>query len=180
MTTLVKEKFTKHIPTLEKELGLGNVMAVPRLVKVVISIGTGSLRDKKKNELIADRLAKIIGQKTANRAAKKSIATFKSRTGDIIGQVATLRGERMYGFLDKLINVAIPRMRDFRGIDPKSIDEMGNITIGIKEHTVFPETADEDIKDVFGFAVTIATTAKNKKEARALFDAIGIPFKKSN
>lgn len=178
MTTSTKQKFEKHIPELEKDLNLKNSMAVPRIEKVVISSGIGSIKDKKKAELIADRLGKITGQKSANRAAKKSIATFKSRQGDIVGQMVTLRGARMYAFLDRLINVAIPRMRDFRGIDSKSIDEMGNITIGIKEHTIFPETSDEELKDVFGFAVTITTTAKDRKSARALFDAIGIPFKK--
>ncbi len=177
-TIPTKEKFTKQIPGLQSSLGLKNVMAVPRIEKVVISAGTGSLKDKKKIELVADRLAKITGQKPSARGAKKSIATFKLREGDVVGSMVTLRGVRMYAFLDKLINIAIPRTRDFRGIDPKSIDEMGNITLGIKEHTIFPETSDEELKDVFGFAVTIATSAKDKKQARALFDAIGIPFKK--
>lgn len=177
-TVSVKEKYQKSLPSLQEKLGRANVFALPRLVKVVISTGTGKTKDREKVKLIPERLASITGQKPSPRGAKKSIATFKLRQGDPIGEAVTLRGARMFGFLDKLINVAIPRQRDFRGIDPKSIDEMGNLTIGMKEHTVFPETADEDIKNVFGLSITLVTTAKNKEEARALFDTIGIPFKK--
>ena len=106
------------------------------------------------------------------------MAGFKTREGDPVGLVVTLRGARMYHFMDKLINIALPRTKDFRGIDPKSVDSVGNITLGIKEHTIFPETADEDLRDVFGLAITIGTTAKNKEEAIAYFTHIGIPFKK--
>ena len=112
------------------------------------------------------------------RGAKKAIANFKTRLGDEIGVSVTLRGERMYSFLDKLIHIAIPRMRDFRGLSLKSVDEMGNFTIGIKEHTIFPETADEDLKDVFGFAITIVTTAKNKETASLFLKELGLPFSK--
>jgi len=174
----IKEKYQKILPLLSKELGQKNKMALPRLVKVVVSSGTGKAKDKKRNILVADRLGKITGQKASERGAKQSIASFKSRQGDIIGYAVTLRGERMRAFLDKLINVAIPRMRDFRGLDLETIDNMGNLTIGLKEHTIFPETADEDLKDVFGLAVTVTTTAKNKKEAEALFQALGFPFRK--
>ena len=179
MTMTLKQKFEKSIPDLQKTLGVKNSLAVPRLVKVVVNTGFGSIKDKGKIEIIPDRLAKITGQKPAPRAAKKSIATFKLREGDVIGNVVTLRGARMYQFLDKLINVAIPRQRDFRGIDPKAVDEMGNLTIGIKEHSVFPESSDEELKNVFGLSVTLVTTAHNRESARALFDAIGIPFKKN-
>lgn len=175
----IKEKLTKDIAALKKQLGIENVMALPRLVKVVVSTGTGSLKDKKKLELVADRLIKITGQKPSVRGAKKSVASFKVRQGDPVGYMTTLRGHRMYGFLDKLINVAIPRIRDFRGLELKSIDKMGNYTIGLKEHTVFPETSDEDLKDVFGLAITINTTAKNKKDAEGLLRYIGLPIKKS-
>ena len=174
----VKEKLTKDIINFKKALGVENVMALPKLVKVVVSTGIGSLKDKKKSTLIIDRLVKITGQKPSTRGAKKSVASFKVREGDPVGLVTTLRGDRMYGFLDKLIDVAIPRIRDFRGLELKSIDKMGNITIGMKEHTVFPETADEDLRDVFGMAITIATTAKDKKSAEALFRYIGLPIKK--
>ena len=174
----IKEQYTAIIPELKKRLGLKNVMAAPKITKVIVSTGTGKNRDKKRGELITDRLAKITGQKPSLRPAKKSIATFKLRQGEIIGQMVTLRGKRMYDFLTKLINIAVPRTRDFKGFNKTSIDEIGNLTIGIKEHTIFPETADEDLKDVFGMAITITTTAKNRQEAEALFDAIGLPFKK--
>src|SRR3989344_1636135 len=173
-----REKFKKAIPELKKTLGVSNDMAVPRLEKVIISVGTGSLKDKKKFATIIDRLTKITGQRPKSTAAKQSIATFKLRQGDVSGAMVTLRGARMYDFLDKLIHVAIPRERDFRGLRATSVDEMGNLSIGFKEHTIFPETSDEDIKDVFPFGVTLVTTAHSKKAALALFNVLGIPFKK--
>ena len=174
----LKEKINKAKSELKKELKIKNDMALPKIIKVVISIGTGSFKDKKKAEIVVNRLAKITGQKPVVRGAKKSISTFKLRQGDPVGYMVTLRGERMYGFLNKLINVAIPRMRDFRGLNLNGIDEMGNFTMGIKEHTIFPETADEDLKDIFGFAVTVVTSAKSKDIAKALLTAAGFPFKK--
>ncbi|HEY4493589.1 MAG TPA: 50S ribosomal protein L5 [Candidatus Paceibacterota bacterium] len=174
----VKEKFNKALPELMKTLGKKNKMAVPRLDKVVVSVGTGSYKDKKKVEVVMDRLAKITGQKPKQTQAKKSIATFKLRQGDISGVMVTLRGARMNDFLNRLINIAIPRERDFRGLKESSVDEMGNLSIGFKENTIFPETSDEDLKDVFSFGVTITTTAKTKEEALALFTALGFPFKK--
>ncbi len=155
-----------------------NRMQAPRLVKVVVSVGTGNAKDPKRNDLVTDRLAKITGQKPALRGAKKSIASFKVRQGDPVGVMVTLRGERMKKFLDKLINVAIPRMKDFRGLSRTGIDELGNVTIGIKEHTIFTETSNEDLKDVFGMAITVVTTAKNKKEAESFLELLGLPFKK--
>jgi len=128
--------------------------------------------------LIQDRLALITGQKAAPRAARMSIASFKLREGDVVGYQVTLRGKRMNDFLNKLIHVAIPQTRDFRGLKTSSIDDMGNYTMGIKEHTIFPETHDEDIKDVFGLSVTIVTTAKSKTEAEALLRHIGLPLQK--
>lgn len=178
MTVGFKEKLNKIKPELEKELGIKNPMALPKITKVIVSSGTGKAKDKKRNELVADRIAKITGQKPAMRGAKKSIATFKLREGDVIGVAVTLRGERMYGFLDKLINVAIPRTRDFRGFSISAVDDMGNLTLGIKEHTIFSETTDEELRDVFGFAVTIVTTASNKKDGQAFFKLLGFPFKK--
>ncbi len=174
----VKEKQNKSFATLKGKFGYTNVMQAPRLSKVIISAGIGSTKDKKKIELIASRIAKITGQKAAMRGAKKSIASFKVRQGDPVGYQITLRGTRMYGFLDKLLNVSLPRTKDFRGISAKAIDAMGNYTMGIKEHTIFPETADEDIKDVFGLSITIVTSAKDKKSAKAFLEEIGIPFKK--
>ncbi|MBI3631847.1 MAG: 50S ribosomal protein L5 [Candidatus Vogelbacteria bacterium] len=175
----VKDKLTKDVAGLKKLMGIDNVMALPKLLKVIVSTGIGSLKDKKKIELVTDRLVKITGQKPSVRGAKKSVASFKVRQGDPVGLMTTLRGDRMYGFLEKLINVAIPRIRDFRGLELRSIDKMGNYTIGLKEHTVFPETADEDLRDVFGLAITINTTAKNKKEAEELLRYIGMPIKKA-
>jgi large subunit ribosomal protein L5 len=157
-----------------------NVMQTPKIEKVIISAGIGSIKDKNKIKTIKDRLTKITGQKEAARAAKKSIATFKTREGDILGYQITLRGQRMYDFLDRLIHIAIPRTRDFRGLDTKGIDEMGNFTMGIKEHTIFPETSDEDLKNVFGFAITFVTTAKSKEEAEAYLRSLGFPFKKED
>jgi large subunit ribosomal protein L5 len=174
----LKQQYVKDIPKLKTELGLSNVMAVPKITKVVVSTGTGKNRDKKRAVLIQDRLAKITGQKPAARAAKQSIASFKLRQGEVIGYSVSLRGEHMWSFLSKLINVAIPRMRDFRGLEVKAIDDMGNFTMGVKEHVIFPESSDEDLKDVFGIAITVVTTAKDKKSAEALLRGVGFPFKK--
>ena len=151
---------------------------MPRVMKVVISSGVGSFKDKNKFKVVEDRLARITGQKAAPRGAKISIATFKSRQGDIIGYQVTLRGKRMIDFLERLVHIALPRTKDFRGISPKAADEMGNYTLGIKEHTIFPETSDEELKDVFGLAITIVTTAKSKEEVIALLTHLGFPFKK--
>ena len=174
----VQEKIKNARPELEAVVGSKNILALPRMQKVVISSGVGRNRSKDRNALVSDRLAKIVGQKAAPRGAKKSIASFKLREGETIGHSATLRGARMYAFLDKLINVAIPRTRDFRGIDIKGVDGMGNLTIGIKEHTIFPETADEDLRDIFGLSVTLVSTAKNKAVAEAFYKALGVPFKR--
>jgi large subunit ribosomal protein L5 len=172
-----KEKVQDAFGALKGELGYTNVMQAPRIVKAVVSIGTGKIQDKAKLAVIQDRLARITGQKTSPRPAKKSIASFKLREGDIIGYQVTLRGPRMNSFLDKLIHIALPQTKDFRGLKTTAIDDMGNITIGIKEHTIFPETGDEDVKDIFSFAITIVTTAKTKKEAEALLRHIGLPLK---
>lgn len=174
----VKEKQNKAYKELKGRFGYNNPLSVPKITKVVISSSTGSSKDKNRGKLVSDGLTKITGQKTAPRGAKRSIAAFKLRQGDKIGAMVTLRGERMYAFLDKLINIALPRMRDFRGLEKKGIDEIGNYTIGIREHIIFPETSNEDLKDVFGMSITIVTTAKNRDEAAALLELIGIPFKK--
>lgn len=174
----VKEKQAGAFDAMKAEFGYTNKLAAPRLTKVVLSVATGRSKDKNRNEMVMNRLTKIAGQKPSLRAAKKSIASFKLREGDKIGVAVTLRGARMVGFLDKFINVAIPRTRDFRGFDKKSVDEIGNLTLGVKEQTIFPETGDEDVRDLFGMAVTIVTTAKTKKEATKFFEVIGVPFKK--
>ena len=177
----VKDKQKEAFKILSKEFGYKNIMAAPRLVKVTVSVATGSAmkRDKKRNDIVMDRLAKITGQKPTLRKAKMSVASFKTREGDQIGVAVTLRGARMLGFIDKTLNVALPRTKDFRGINRTSVDNIGNITFGIKEHTIFPEIHDEELKDVFGMAVTLVTTAKTKEEATKFFELVGIPFKKA-
>ncbi len=174
------KKMKESSGALSSEFLYKNSMAAPHMQKIVVNVGTGTAikKDKNKNEAIALRLAKITGQKGALRGAKQSIASFKIRQGDPVGIMVTMRGKRMYAFLEKLINVALPRTKDFRGINRTAVDNIGNLTLGIKEHTIFPETADEDIKDVFGMSITLVSTAKNKKEGTAFFELLGIPFKK--
>jgi large subunit ribosomal protein L5 len=170
----------KTFEALKGNFGYTNIMQAPKVQKVIVSIGVGKVnKDKKRLDLIVDRLARITGQAPAPRAAKKAIANFKSRTGDIVGYQVTLRGARAVSFLDKLVHIVFPRTKDFRGVAPSAIDEMGNITIGIKEHIVFPETADEDAKDIFGLAVTITTTAKNAEEAEVFLRHIGLPLREA-
>lgn len=173
----VKDKQKGVFEALKGAFQYKGVMASPRVEKVVVSTGIGRVTDKNKIEVIQDRLARITGQKCSPRPAKKSIAGFKTREGQIIGYQVTLRGRRMYDFLDRLLHIALPRTRDFRGIKDSAIDEMGNITIGIKEHTIFPETADEDLRDVFGLSVTIVTTARDRDEALAFLKHLGVPFR---
>lgn len=175
----VKEKQIKAFEHLKGTMGYKNIMQTPKFTKVVVNVGIGSLKDKKKIETIIDRLTKITGQKPALRGSKKSIAAFKVRQGDPVGLVVTLRGGRMFSFIDKLVLVAFPRTKDFRGLSKTGIDEMGNYSIGIKENTIFPETADEDLKDVFGMTITIGTSASNKKDAEAFLSYMGFPFKKA-
>lgn len=173
----VQEKQKTAFESLKGTFGYKNPMQVPRLLKVVLSVGVGSAKDKNRRKSIADRLTKISGQKVASRGARKSIASFKVREGETVGYQVTLRGTRMFDFMQKLIHVSLPRTRDFRGLSITSFDAMGNYTFGIKEHTIFPETADEDIKDVFSFAITLVTTARSKDEARAFLSHLGLPLK---
>ncbi len=165
--------------TLKDTFEYTNRHQAPRLEKVVVSVGTGKVQDKQRIALIEDRLAIITGQKPSPRPAKQSIASFKLREGDIIGYQVTMRGMRMYNFLDKLIHIALPQTRDFRGLRVTAIDEMGNITLGVTDHTIFPETAEEELKDVFSLAITIVTTANTKAEAEALLRHIGLPLQKA-
>ena len=174
--SITKQRQQEAYQVLAKTFGYTSTMQGPRVMKVVVSSGVGKKRDKKQLEVIEDRLAKITGQKPSLRPSRISIASFKVREGDTVGMQVTLRGARMYDFIDKLIHIALPRTRDFRGLKASAIDDMGNITVGIKENTIFPETSDEDLKDVFGFAVTIVTTAKSKAEAEAFFRHIGMPL----
>jgi large subunit ribosomal protein L5 len=173
----MKEKSAHAFETLKGSLHIKNAMQTPHIEKAVINVGFGSTKDKKKIDLIAERLSRITGQKPATRVAKKSIATYKTRTGDPLAYQVTLRGARMYDFLDRLVHVALPRTKDFRGLS-RTVDEMGNYTLGIKEHTIFPETADEDLKDVFGLAITLVTTSKDPAHTLALLEYLGFPLKK--
>lgn len=175
-----KELEKKSFETLKTQFGYTNPLSAPRLVKVVVSVGTGKgiKNNKHFNDLVSDRLAKITGQKAAIRRAKKAIASFKSRQGDPIGVVVTLRGKRMYDFLDKLLNVAFPRTKDFRGVNISGVDQLGNMSLGIKEHTIFPEIKDEELKDVFSLGVNVVTTARSKKEAEEFLRLVGMPFAK--
>ena len=173
------EKQTKMFEILKGRFGYTSTMQAPRLEKIVVAAKVGSMKDKNKIAVVIDRLARITGQQPKANVAKKSIATFKLREGTIIGYSVTLRGARMRSFLDELVNIALPRTRDFRGLEVTAIDEMGNYTIGIKEHTIFPETADEDLRDGFGLGITIVTTAKTKDEAEAFLRELGVPLKKT-
>jgi len=163
---------------LQKELGIKNILALPNLQKVVVNVGLGrALKDEKFLEVALRDLGLITGQKPKITLAKKSIANFKTREGAPIGAMVTLRGKRMYDFISRLINIALPRTRDFRGISAKSLDKNNNLTIGIKEHIVFPEVSGEEIKNIFGFEISLVIKAKNKDEAMALYKAMGFPIK---
>ena len=176
--SLTKEKQNNIFSSIKEKFNYSNISQSPKIEKVVVSVGIGSIKDKRKIETIIDRLTKITGQKPSARPAKKSIATFKLREGDIVGYQVTLHGSRMYDFLDKFIHIALPRTRDFRGIKLTSIDEMGNISIGVKEHTIFPETSNEDLLDIFGLNITIVTSAHTKEETEAFLRGIGFPLQK--
>jgi large subunit ribosomal protein L5 len=174
------EKQAKVFETLGADLGLTNVMQTPKIEKIIVNVGSGSRQkqDRMANQFIAEQLMKITGQKPSGRTAKTSIAGFKIREGDVVGQSVTLRGERMASFFDKLVNVALPRTKDFRGLETRVIDSMGNMTLGIKEHTIFPETGDEELRNIFGLSITVVTSAKDKKSAEAYLRFLGVPFKK--
>jgi large subunit ribosomal protein L5 len=179
METLVQDQQKTAFTTLKDQLGWKNHMQTPRIEKVVISVGVGKMaKDKNKVDLVAKRLATITGQAPVTRGAKKAIATYKTRVGDKVGYQVTLRGKRAQDFLNRLLHIALPRTKDFKGISAASIDEMGNYTLGIKEHSVFPETADEELKDIFGLAITIVTSAHSAKEAHGYLSHLGFPFKK--
>jgi len=178
MSRLLNKYRKEVIPAMQKEFGIKNVMAVPKIEKVVVNVGIGKVaKDEKVVEKIANDLAKLTGQKPVYRKAKKSIASFKIRQGMNIGLMVTLRGKRMYDFIDRLISVALPRSKDFRGIDIKNFDNSGNLNLGIKESSIFPEVTYETLKDIFSLEVTIATTAKEKQKGIALLRLMGFPIK---
>jgi large subunit ribosomal protein L5 len=167
------------IPEMMKKFGYKSVMQVPRLVKIVVNMGVGqATQDPKLLEMAMKELAKITGQQPVIRRARKSISNFKLRAGMAIGCKVTLRRERMYEFLDRLINAAIPRIRDFRGLSDKSFDGRGNYTLGIKEHIIFPEINVDEVERIFGMDITIVTSAKTDEEAYELLRLFGMPFRK--
>jgi large subunit ribosomal protein L5 len=178
MFKTVSQKEKEVFEALKGQFGYENPMQAPRIEKVIIGTGVGSVTDKNRMAHIEEKLALITGQKPSKQLSKKSIATFKVREGQLAGFKVTLRGEKANGFMDKLINIALPRTRDFRGITKTSVDEMGNFTIGIKENAIFPETSDQDIKDSFGLGITIVTSSKSPEETVAFLEFIGLPFKK--
>ncbi len=170
---------TKIKSDLKKGLNLTNDFLVPKLIKLVVNVGFGSrYKDKDFVANITEKLAIITGQKAVLKPAKKSVSAFKIREGNIIGASVTLRGQRMYDFVEKLVNITFPRVRDFRGLNQKNIDRSGNLTIGFKEHLAFPEVGAEDLDKVFGLEVSLDTSALNKEQGIALFKALGFPFKK--
>lgn len=175
----LKEKQAHAFETMKKSYHFSNVMQAPKILKVVVSAGVGSFKDKKKVELAGDRIMKITGQRPVLRGAKKSIASYKSREGDPMGYQVTLRGEKMWHFLEKLVHIALPRTKDFRGLPATSADGMGGYSIGLREHTIFPETADEDLKDVFGVGVTVVTSLKDKEQTKKFLELLGFPIKKA-
>ncbi len=178
----ILQKYRKTgIPALQKEFGIENVMAVPKVSKVTINIGVGKLHKESKTlERIAGDIEKLSGQKPVYRNSKKSIASFKVRQGVPVGISVTLRGKRMYDFIDRLTNIALPRSKDFRGIDSKNFDANGNLNIGLKESSIFPELNYENIKDIFSLQVTVTTTASNKAEGVSLLKNLGFPIKHSS
>ena len=164
---------------MQKRFKYANVLAVPRMSKVTINVGTGkALQDDKLLDFIVDTISRISGQKTVFTKARKSIAAFKIREGMTVGVRATLRGDRMYDFVEKLINVTLPRVRDFRGIDKKSVDASGNLSIGFKEHIAFPEIRSDEVERIHGLEITVTTTAITHDEGVELFTILGFPFKK--
>lgn len=175
----LKEKYIKEVMTkLQEELGLTNKMAVPQVQKIVINIGLGEAKD---NSGILDKVkvyfSALAGQTPVVTKAKKSIASFKVSVGQPIGMMVTLRGDKMYAFLDKLINIALPKVRDFKGISDNSFDSFGNLNLGLKEQTIFPEVDYKSVDRTRGLAVTITTTAKNKEQGKKLLEYLGMPFR---
>ncbi len=180
MTSRLKEKYLNEVvPALMEKFQYKNVMEVPRLEKIVINMGLGEAKDNPKAlESAVKELSLITGQKPVVTKAKKSIANFKLRKGMNIGAKVTLRGDRMYHFFDKLVNVSLPRVRDFRGVNPSSFDGRGNYSLGIKEQLIFPEIDYDMVEGIRGLDISIVTTAKTDEEAKAFLELMGMPFKK--
>ena len=179
MSARLKEKYQKDVvPALQKEFGYKNVMAVPKIEKVVVNMGLGeATANAKLIDVGADEIARITGQKPVTRRAKKSIAAFKVRKGQPIATMVTLRGERMWEFLDRLMSIALPRVRDFKGVSPRGFDGRGNYTLGLRDQLLFPEIDYMKVDKARGMNVSVVTTAKTDEEARKLLQFIGMPFR---
>ena len=179
MMSRLREKYLKEVvPALQKEFGYTNVMAIPKITKVVINMGLGEATSNPKViDAAMDDLARITGQRAAVRRASKSIAQFKVRQGQPIGAMVTLRGERMYEFLDRLVSIALPRVRDFRGISARGFDGRGNYTLGLRDQIIFPEIDYMKVDKPRGMNVSVVTTAKTDEEARKLLQLLGLPFR---
>ena len=177
---LIKERYIKEVsPALMKSLGLSNVMQIPRIKKVVINIGMGeAMENPKALDAAVQDLSAITGQKPVITKARKSIANFKLREGRAIGTAVTLRGEKMWAFLDRLMNIVLPRVRDFRGVSAESFDGRGNYTLGLREQIIFPEIEYDKVDKVRGMEITIVTTAPSDDQAAALLQLLGMPFRK--
>jgi large subunit ribosomal protein L5 len=181
MSARLRDKYQKEvIPALKKEFGYKNVMAVPKIEKVVVNMGLGEATSNAKLvDVGADELARITGQKPVTRRSKKSIAAFKVRKGMPVGTMVTLRGERMWEFLDRLMTIALPRVRDFKGVSPKGFDGRGNYTLGLRDQLLFPEIDYMKVDKARGMNVSVVTTAKTDEEARKLLQFIGMPFRQN-
>ena len=181
MSTRLKDKYTKDvIPALTKEFGYTNVMAVPKIQKVVVNMGLGEATSNAKLvDVGADELARITGQRPVTRRSKKSIAAFKVRKGQPVGTMVTLRGERMWEFLDRLMTIALPRVRDFKGVSPKGFDGRGNYTLGLKDQLLFPEIDYMKVDKARGMNISVVTTAKTDEEARRMLALLGMPFRQN-
>lgn len=176
---LKKIYLNKVLPAMKARFGYKNALAVPKITKVTINVGTGKYRqDQRALDEIKNVLIVIAGQRPVATLAKKAISTFKIREGMEVGMKATLRGDKMYSFIERLVYLALPRTRDFRGINQNSIDQRGNLSIGIREHIVFPEISQENIHHIFSFEVVITTTAKSKEEGLELFKLLGFPMER--
>lgn len=172
---------TEIVPALMKELGCSSVMAVPRLTKITLNMGVGeAVENKNEVESATNDMSALAGQKAQKTFARKSISNFKIREGMAIGCKVTLRGTKMYEFLDRLLNVSLPRVRDFRGVPTRSFDGRGNYTLGVKEHIIFPEIRYDKVDRIRGLDICFSTNARNDAEALALFKAFGMPFRKSS
>lgn len=179
MPARLKERYQKEVaPAIAKEFSITNPMAIPRVEKIVINMGMGeAIANAKILDTAADELRAIVGQKPVITKAKKSIASFKLRQGMPIGTMVTLRGDRMYEFLDRLVSIALPRVRDFRGVSPKAFDGRGNYTIGVREQLIFPEIDFNKVDKLRGMNISIVTTARDDEQARALLRGLGMPFR---